>query len=42
VENLVGRADFVIGSWDFPKAFREAVWDWPDGLRLSRFFSAIH
>jgi len=40
VENLVGRADVVIGSWDFPIT-RAPFWTWPSGLRLSRFFSRV-
>jgi signal peptidase I len=40
VENLVGRASIVIGSWDFP-IMRQPVWTWPSGLRWSRFFSRI-
>jgi signal peptidase I len=40
VENLVGRASFVLGSWDFP-VMQRPFWSWPGGLRLSRFFSSI-
>jgi len=40
VENLVGRASIVLGSWDFP-IMRRPVWTWPSGLRWSRFFSRI-
>jgi signal peptidase I len=40
VENLIGRADVVIGSWDFP-IMREPFWTWVSGLRWSRFFSRI-
>lgn len=40
LENLVGRASFVLGSWDFP-IMQRPVWSWPTGLRLSRFFSWI-
>jgi len=40
LENLVGRASIVLGSWDFP-IMRQPFWTWPTGLRLSRFFSSI-
>jgi signal peptidase I len=41
VENLVGRVDVVLGSWDLGMA-RNPVWTWPQGLRLSRFFSRVN
>jgi signal peptidase I len=40
MENLVGRVDAVLGSWDLGIA-GEPVWTWPSGLRLSRFFSRV-
>jgi signal peptidase I len=40
VENLIGRAEIVLGSWDFP-IMRQPLWTWPSGLRWSRFFSGI-
>lgn len=41
VEDLVGRVDAVVGSWDL--AIRShPIKDWPSGLRLSRFFTAVH
>jgi len=40
VENLIGRAEVVLGSWDFP-IMRQPVWTWPSGLRWSRFFSHV-
>ncbi len=40
VANLVGRVDTLIGSWDLAAA-HGPVWDWPAGLRLSRFFSSV-
>jgi signal peptidase I len=39
--NLVGRVDAIIGSWDLGLEHRP-IWTWPSGLRLSRFFSAVH
>lgn len=41
VENLVGRVEAVLGSWDMSLR-HEPVWRWPSGLRLSRFFARIH
>jgi signal peptidase I len=40
LENLVGRADIVLGSWDFLAAER-SVWSWISGIRVSRFFSKV-
>jgi signal peptidase I len=40
VENLVGRVEGVIGSWDLGIA-HQPISTWPSGLRLSRFFSAV-
>lgn len=41
VANLVGRVDAIVGSWDLGMK-SEPIWMWPAGLRLSRFFSAVH
>jgi signal peptidase I len=40
VENVVGRAEFVVGSWDFPVAL-QSVSNWFGGWRLSRFFKPV-
>jgi signal peptidase I len=40
VEDLVGRVDAVVGSWDLALRNRP-IKDWPFGLRLSRFFTAV-
>jgi signal peptidase I len=40
VENLVGRVDAILGSWD-PVVRHDPLWTWPPGLRLSRFFSRV-
>ena len=40
VEDLVGRVDAVVGSWDLTIRNRPLS-DWPSGLRLSRFFTAV-
>ena len=39
--DLVGRVDGIVGSWDLTMKHKP-VWTWPQGLRLSRFFSAVH
>jgi signal peptidase I len=41
VANLVGRVDAIVGSWDLGMT-RRPLWTWPSGVRLSRFFSAVH
>jgi signal peptidase I len=40
MDNLVGRADVVLGSWDFLNADRNPV-GWLSLLRIGRFFSRI-
>jgi len=40
VENLVGRVEVILGSWD-AAVRHEPFWTWPAGLRLSRFFSVV-
>ena len=39
--NLVGRVDALVGSWDMTIRDKP-VWEWPSGLRLSRFFSSVN
>ena len=41
IDNLVGRADAVVGSWDLGMR-GQPVWTWPSGLRFTRFFTAVH
>ena len=41
VNNLVGRVDAIAASWDMGVKSRP-VWDWLAGLRLARFFTAVH
>jgi signal peptidase I len=41
VANLVGRVDAIVGSWDLGMESRP-LWTWPQGLRLSRFFTGVH
>jgi signal peptidase I len=41
VENLVGRADALVGSWNLAVK-RQPIWTWPSGFRLARFFTAVH
>ena len=40
VDNLVGRVDAIVGSWDLGMK-NKPVWTWPQGLRLSRFFTGV-
>jgi signal peptidase I len=40
VSALVGRVDGLVGSWDFSVS-SQPIWDWPSGLRLSRFFASV-
>jgi signal peptidase I len=40
IGDLVGRVDALVGSWDLAVKDRP-VWEWPSGLRLSRFFTAV-
>jgi signal peptidase I len=41
IENLVGRVEAVLGSWDLAAA-QQPVWAWPSALRWSRFFSRVN
>jgi signal peptidase I len=41
VENLVGRVDAVVGSWDMGMRNRP-IWTWLSGLRLARSFTTVH
>ena len=41
VDNLIGRADAVVGSWDMGIR-SQPVWTWLSGLRLARFFTSVH
>ena len=41
LENVVGRVDLIVGSWDFPVATEGALWAWPEQLRFSRFFTRV-
>jgi len=40
VGDLVGRVEGLVGSWDLAVR-RQPLWNWPAGLRLSRFFTAV-
>ncbi|MBN8966996.1 MAG: signal peptidase I [Rhizobiales bacterium] len=40
VDDLVGRVDTIVGSWDIAVK-RQPVWTWLSGLRLARSFSAV-
>jgi signal peptidase I len=41
IDNLVGRADALIGSWDLGIR-SQPVWTWLSGFRLARFFTTVH
>jgi len=41
IDDLVGRADAVVGSWDLGMRNRP-VWTWLSGFRLARFFTSVH
>jgi signal peptidase I len=41
IDNLIGRADAVIGSWDLGIR-NKPVWTWLSGFRLARFFTSVH
>ncbi|HEV7547659.1 MAG: signal peptidase [Rhodospirillaceae bacterium] len=41
-ENLVGRAEFIFFSHDPSAAGWLEPWKWPQAIRWSRFFTAIH
>ena len=40
IDNLIGRADAVIGSWDLGIR-RQPMWTWLSGFRLARFFTSV-
>ena len=41
MENLVGRVDALVGSWDLAQR-HQPIWTWPSGLRPSRFFTSVN
>jgi signal peptidase I len=41
IDNLVGRADAVVGSWDLGMR-SQPVWTWFSGFRMARFFTVVH
>jgi signal peptidase I len=41
IDNLVGRVDALVGSWD-PGIRKEPVTSWLSGFRLARFFTSVH
>jgi signal peptidase I len=41
MDNLVGRADAVVGSWDLGIR-SHPMWTWLSGFRVARFFTAVH
>jgi signal peptidase I len=41
MDNLIGRADAVVASWDLGMR-SQPVWTWLSGFRGARFFTAVH
>ena len=41
IDNLIGRADAVVGSWDMGIR-SQPVWTWLSGFRMARFFTSVH
>lgn len=41
VENLVGRVDAVVGSWDLGMK-SQPIWTWLSGFRIARSFTSVH
>jgi signal peptidase I len=41
MDDLVGRADAVVASWDLGIR-HQPVWTWLSGFRLARFFTSVH
>ena len=41
IDDLVGRADAVVASWDLGIR-SQPVWTWLSGLRTARFFTSVH
>jgi signal peptidase I len=41
MDNLVGRVDAIVGSWDLGIRSRP-ITTWLEGFRVSRFFTSVH
>jgi signal peptidase I len=41
IDDLVGRADAVVASWDLGIR-NQPVWTWLSGFRIARFFTSVH
>jgi len=41
IDDLVGRADAVVGSWDLGMR-SQPIYTWLSGFRLARFFTSVH
>lgn len=41
MDNLVGRVDAIVGSWDLGVRSKPLT-EWPSGFRLARFFTGVH
>jgi signal peptidase I len=40
IDNLIGRADAVVGSWDMGMR-SQPMWTWLAGFRMERFFTSV-
>ena len=40
IDNLIGRADAVVGSWDMGMR-SQPMWTWLAGFRVERFFTSV-
>ena len=41
IDDLVGRADAVVASWDLGIR-SQPIWTWLSGFRVARFFTSVH
>ncbi|HXN66709.1 MAG TPA: signal peptidase I [Bradyrhizobium sp.] len=41
IDDLVGRADAVVASWDLGIR-SQLIWTWLSGFRVARFFTSVH
>ena len=41
VDNLVGRVDGIVGSWDLGLK-SQPIWTWPSGLAAVAVFQRVH
>jgi signal peptidase I len=41
MDNLVGRVDAIVGSWN-PGIRSQPIINWLSGFRVARFFTSVH